>query len=211
MELCKKRLVMANKQKIRLAVLASGSGSNTASLVKYFSGHPAVEISLIVSNNPEAYVLQRAEKAGVPWELITKKQWADRDAVSGLFRTYGIDGIVLAGYLLLIPEWFIRMFCNKILSIHPALLPRFGGKGMYGTHVHRAVIASGAKRSGISIHVVNENYDEGEVIFQAELPVRHDDTAESLAKRIQELEHMHYPAVVERYFLSRTTAADKLC
>ncbi len=194
--------IMTNKQKIRLAVLASGSGTNAANLVKFFRGHPEIVVSLIVSSNPEAHVLQRAERAGVTCEVITKPEWANRDTVTELFRHYGIDGVVLAGYLLLIPEWFIRMYPLKILNIHPALLPAFGGRGMYGMHVHRTVIEAGAKSSGISIHVVNEKYDKGEVIFRAELPVRTNDTAESLARRIQELEHMYYPEVVEKYFLT---------
>ncbi len=188
--------------KVRLAVLASGSGTNAAKLIEYFSGHPVIELSLIVSNNPEAYVLQRAKKAGIPYVVITEREWDKKEAVTKLFSEHNIHAVVLAGYLLLIPGWFIRLYPNKILNIHPALLPGFGGRGMYGMHVHRAVIASEVKKSGISIHIVNENYDEGELVFQAELPVRQDDTAESLARRIQELEHTHYPAVVERYFLS---------
>ena len=193
---------MTTKQQIRLAVLASGSGTNAENLIEYFKGHGQISVSLIVSNNPEAYVLERAKQAGIPYEVITKKGWADKAAVTDIFMTYGIDAVALAGYLLLIPGWFIRMYPEKILNIHPALLPHFGGKGMYGMHVHRAVIASGAQKSGISIHVVNENYDEGEIIFQATLVIQPGETAQSLAKRVQELEHKHYPVVVERYFLA---------
>ncbi len=193
---------MTNKQKIRLALLASGSGTNAENLIECFRRHSEINVSLVVSNNPEAYVLKRAKKAGIPYEVITKREWANRDAVVDVFRAYNINAIVLAGYLLLIPAWFIRMYSNKILNIHPALLPHFGGKGMYGMHVHRAVIASGPEKSGISIHVVNEKYDEGEIVFQAEVPLHPGDTAESLAKRVQELEHKYYPTVVERYFLS---------
>ncbi len=194
---------MTNKQKIHLAVLASGSGTNAENLFECFRRHSEINVSLVVSNNPEAYVLKRAKKAGIPYEVITKREWANRDAVVDVFRAYNISAIVLAGYLLLIPAWFVRMYSNKILNIHPALLPHFGGKGMYGMHVHRAVIASGAEKSGISIHVVNEKYDEGEIIFQADMPLHPGDTAESLAKRVQELEHKYYPAVVERYFLQK--------
>ncbi len=188
--------------KISLAILASGSGSNAENLIQHFSGHPEIEIALVMSNNPKAYVLQRAEKAGIPYMVITPGGWENIDAVAGIFRSYGIHGVVLAGYLLLIPGWFVSMFPKKILNIHPALLPDFGGKGMHGMHVHRAVIASGAEKSGISIHLVNEKYDEGEIIFQAELFIEPDETAESLAKRIQGLEHTYYPKIVERYFLS---------
>ncbi len=195
---------MTNIQKIRLAVLASGSGTNAANLIKYFRGHPVITVSLIVSNNPEAYVLQRAKNAGIPSVVITKKEWENKDAVAESLMAYGITGVVLAGYLLLIPGWLVRMFPKKILNIHPALLPHFGGKGMYGMHVHRAIIASGAKKSGISIHVVNEKYDEGAIIFQADLLIQPGDSAESLAKRVQELEHRHYPAVVEQYFMLQT-------
>ena len=194
---------MTNKQKIGLAVLASGSGTNAEKLIEYFKGHGQISVSLIVSNNPEAYVLERAKQAGIPYEVITKNEWIDKDAVTDIFMTYDIDAVVLAGYLLLIPGWFIRMYPEKILNIHPALLPHFGGKGMYGMHVHSAVIASGAKKSGISIHVVNEKYDEGEIIYKADILIQPGETAESLAKRIQNLEHKYYPMVVEQYLLKK--------
>ena len=194
---------MTTKQQIRLAVLASGSGTNAENLIEYFKGHGQISVSLIVSNNPEAYVLERAKQAGIPYEVITKNEWIDKDAVTDIFMTYDIDAVVLAGYLLLIPGWFIRMYPEKILNIHPALLPHFGGKGMYGMHVHSAVIASGAKKSGISIHVVNEKYDEGEIIYKADILIQPGETAESLAKRIQNLEHKYYPMVVEQYLLKK--------
>ncbi len=189
---------------MRLAILASGNGSNAEKLIHYFAGHSHIHIALIVSNNPKAFVLQRAKKCFVDSVVITAAQWENKHLVKSIFFDYQIDAVVLAGHLLLIPGWFIKMYPDSILNIHPALLPDFGGKGMYGMHVHRAVISSGAKKSGISIHIVNEAYDEGNLIFQKSLNVLPNDTAESLAKRVQELEHRYYPQVVERFFLQKT-------
>lgn len=191
-----------SRERHRLAILASGSGSNAQQFINYFRGHHKIEVALIISNNPDAYVLSRASDSGVPTAVIGRSGWANQEAVRQLFASYRIDAIVLAGYLLLIPSYLIEMFPCKIFNIHPALLPAFGGKGMYGMHVHRAVIESGRKQSGITIHLVNEAYDEGEILYQAKLDVLPGDTPESLAGRVLELEHLHYPRVVEGY-LSR--------
>ena len=186
-------------EKHRLAILASGGGSNTQRFIDYFSEHSKIEISVIISNTYRAYVLKRAEDAGIPTVVVRKSVWEDKEAIRRLFTSYRVDAIVLAGYLLLLPPWFIAMFPDRIFNIHPALLPDFGGKGMYGIHVHRAVIDSGAMHSGITIHLVNEAYDEGKILFQEKLDVLPVDTPESLARRVLELEHRHYPRVVENY------------
>ncbi len=191
---------MPAKQKTRLAVFASGSGSNAENLIRYFRDHPDIEVVLVVSNRPDAYVLKRAERQNVPSVVITQTEWHNEDAIKNIFFNNRIDGVVLAGYLLLIPAYFIRMYPDKILNIHPALLPDFGGKGMYGMHVHRAVIDSGAEKSGITIHLVDEAYDRGKSIFQESLTVHPGETPENLAKRIQQLEHRYYPVVTERHF-----------
>lgn len=197
---------MNNDHKIRLAILASGSGSNAESFIRYFQEHQRIEVVLIVSNNPGAFVLQRAKKAGISYTVITARQWKDKALVSDVFEQYAVDAVVLAGYLLLLPAWFIEMYPGKIFNIHPALLPSFGGKGMYGMHVHKAVIGSGANKSGISIHLVNEAYDEGHIIFQKSLVVSPNDTPESLASRIQQLEHRYYPEVVEQYLTNMSSS-----
>ncbi len=185
----------------RLAILASGSGSNAQRFIAYFSEHPDIEVAVILSNTPAAYVLKRSEDAGIPAVVVRKSDWENKEVIEALLLLHSVDAIVLAGYLLLLPSWLIAMFPRKIFNIHPALLPDFGGKGMYGIHVHRAVINSGAMQSGITIHLVNEAYDEGEILFQAKLDVQPEDTPESLARRVLELEHLHYPRVVEAYLL----------
>ncbi len=185
----------------RLAVLASGSGSNAARFMSYFRGHPRIRVALVVSNNASAPVLQRAREAGVPAKVMPGPAWDDSRTAESVFNQYGIDAIVLAGYMRLLPSFMIRKYPGRIFNIHPALLPRFGGKGMYGMHVHRAVIDSGARKSGITIHLVNEKYDEGPILFQATVDVLPDDTPVDLAVRVRQLEHDHYPRVVEGYLL----------
>ncbi len=190
-------------QKYRLAILASGGGSNAANFMDYFYDHPKIMVSLVVSNNASAGVLEKASAYGVDSRVLAAPAWEDKHAVLALFDSYGIDAIVLAGYMRLIPGWLIHKYPNKIFNIHPALLPGFGGKGMYGIFVHRAVIQSGAKRTGITIHLVNERYDEGPILFQESIPVYPDDTPERLARRVQRLEHKYYPIVVEEEVCSR--------
>jgi phosphoribosylglycinamide formyltransferase 1 len=190
------------KRKIHVAIFASGSGTNAQNMIEYFRGHPIVEISLIVSNKPDAYVLKRAEKENVPHVLLSGKDWEENGLAAQVLKDHQIDFIVLAGYLRLLPSWLIKKYPGKIINIHPALLPKYGGKGMYGENVHRAVIASGDKHSGITIHQVNEEYDKGDIIFQAQCPVLPSDTPESLAARIHELEYEHYPKVLERLVMS---------
>ena len=182
---------------IKIAILASGSGSNAENIYNYFSGRKDVEICLIISNKVNAFVHNRAEKLGIPSLTISKQELDNPELVVEILKSYGIEFIVLAGYLLKIPTLLINAFPEKIVNIHPALLPKFGGKGMYGDNVHKAVIESGEKKSGITIHIVNENYDEGKTVFQAICPVNDNDTPDSLAHKVHELEYKHFPVVID--------------
>ncbi|WP_038030662.1 phosphoribosylglycinamide formyltransferase [Thermonema rossianum] len=193
----------------RIAVFASGSGSNAEQLIRHFKEQAADvgEVALIVCNKPDAYVLERAKKWNVPFLLIDRELLYERtDELIAMLKQHEIDFIVLAGFLWLIPPALIEPYPQRIVNIHPALLPRYGGKGMYGMHVHRAVIANREKESGITIHYVNEHYDEGQHIFQARLPIAEGTTPEQLAEQIHALEHRHYPQVVEA-LLRRLPAA----
>lgn len=157
-----------------------------------------MEVSLVLSNNPDAFVLERASRLKVPAYVFDREQFYTSDLVPGILREVGIDLIVLAGFLWLVPENILRGWPGRILNIHPALLPKFGGKGMYGERVHKAVIEAGEKETGISIHYVNEKYDEGQIIFQEKFPILPGDTPESIAERIHKLEHEHFPKVIEK-------------
>jgi phosphoribosylglycinamide formyltransferase 1 len=183
--------------KIRLAMLASGSGTNVANFIEYFKLHDIIEVALVVSNHPDAQVLKRAAKTRIPHVVVRREQWDDEQLVLGLFRQSHIDVIVLAGFLLLVPGYLLKEYPGRIVNIHPALLPKFGGKGMYGMRVHEEVIRQGEYQTGITIHYVNERYDEGEIIFQAGFDVLAEDTPETLAQKVHQLEYQHYPRVVE--------------
>lgn len=182
---------------VRIAVLASGSGTNAQRLMEHFQRHPLACIALVGCDRPAAGVLQRAWDQGVPTFLFNGRELRDGTLLREL-RALRVDLLVLAGFMRLVPADIVRAYPNAIVNIHPALLPRYGGRGMYGHHVHAAVIAAGERESGITIHRVNERYDEGEHLLQATCPVLPDDTPEKLAARIHELEHLHYPVVVER-------------
>lgn len=182
----------------RLAIFASGSGSNAEKIAEYFKNHPNIEISLILSNNPQAGVIARARKFQIPVVLFDKKTFNDTNRIVELLQNQHIDLVVLAGFMMLIPEAMVQAFPNKIINIHPALLPKYGGKGMYGHFVHEAVVAAQESESGITIHYVNEHYDEGTIIFQASCPVSPTDTPQDVAKKVQVLEHQHFPEVVEQ-------------
>lgn len=181
---------------IRLAILASGSGSNSENIIRYFSADKNVQVGLIVSNKTEAQVHQRALRLGVPSVSLTKEILMDGLAFSQILKNEHIDFIVLAGYLLKIPAALITDFPNRIVNIHPALLPKYGGKGMYGAKVHEAVVEAKEKESGITIHLVNENYDEGSIVFQAKCVVLPSDTADEVATKVHELEYQYYPKVI---------------
>lgn len=179
-----------------IAILASGSGTNAQRLVEHFSGSERARIALLGSDNPNAGVIQRAWDLSVPSYLFSSTQLKDGNVLREL-KGQCIDLVVLAGFLRLVPVEMVRAFPKRIVNIHPALLPKYGGKGMYGQRVHEAVIAAGEKESGITIHFVNERYDEGEHLHQVKCPVLPDDTPGSLAERIHALEHLHYSQVIE--------------
>lgn len=183
---------------IKLAIFASGSGSNAEEIIKYFQDKAGIKVKLILSNNPKAYVLERAKKLNVPSVTFTREDFYDSNKVLNLLDKYEIDFIVLAGFLWLIPGSLIKSYPNKIINIHPALLPSYGGKGMYGGKVHKAVVDAGEKETGITIHHVNSAYDEGAVIFQARCPVQEGDTAETVQQRVQGLEYKHFPLIIEK-------------
>ena len=186
----------------QIAVFASGAGSNAQKIIEHFRNNPVVKIVLMACNNPEAGVLQIAKKENIPALIIEKDQFFRGDAYIKELKEKKIDLIVLAGFLWKIPDSLIKAFPDKIINIHPALLPKYGGKGMYGNAVHEAVIAAKEKESGISIHYVDELYDHGKIIFRATCPVLENDTAGSLAQRIHALEHEYYPKVIEEMLMS---------
>ena len=179
----------------RIAVFASGSGTNAEEIFKYFQGHPSIEVVLLLSNNPTAVALERAKKSGVPSRIFTRQQWAESNEVLNWLKEYRVSHIVLAGFLWLIPQNVLQAFSDRIINIHPALLPKFGGKGMYGMKVHELVKTTGEKETGITIHLVNEHYDAGKILFQSTCPVHALDTPEQIAAKVNQLEHSHYPRV----------------
>lgn len=180
----------------RIAILASGSGTNAERLIGHFRGHPKGTVVLLGCDNPGAGVIQRAWDGGVPVHLFDKAQLRTGEVEAEL-RGQHIDLIVLAGFLQLLPAEIVTAWQGRIVNVHPALLPKYGGKGMYGDRVHQAVMHAGDRESGITIHYVNERYDEGEHLLQVRCPVLPGDTAETLAQRIHALEHEHYPRVIE--------------
>jgi len=182
----------------RLAIFASGSGSNAEKIAEHFANHAEIEVSLILSNNPQAGVIARARRLHIPVILFDRKTFYETHKVVEILQNEHIDLVVLAGFMMLIPEAMVHAFPNKIVNIHPALLPKYGGKGMYGHFVHEAVVTAKEPASGISIHYVNEQYDEGAIIFQATCPVAPTDTPEDVAAKVQVLEHKYYPEVVEK-------------
>lgn len=185
----------------QIAIFASGEGTNAQRVIDYFRGSE-VKVALIICNNPTANVLKRAERNGIPSVLIDKEMFNKGDSILKKIQDAKIDLIVLAGFLWKIPENILRAFPDKIINIHPALLPKFGGKGMYGQNVHKAVIAAGEKESGITIHYVNEHYDEGKIILQKKCDVSKDDTPEILAQKVLQLEHEWYPKAIEQILKS---------
>lgn len=193
MLLLEKRLTV----KKRIAIFASGSGSNAQKLMEYFKDSTEAEISLVLTNNPDAYVIQRADNFEIPVHIFDRNEFYKTDRVLDLLNDLNIDLIVLAGFLWLIPENLITRYPNRIINIHPAILPKFGGKGMYGDHVHHAVIAASEAEGGITIHYVNKHYDEGEYIFQAKYKIDKNDSLEMIKFKGQQLEHLHYPKIVE--------------
>lgn len=186
-----------------IAFFASGSGSNVENIANFFQEKPDFHLSCIISNRKNAYVHQRAQKLGIPTYTFTREDFVETKPIIELLQEHQIDWIVLAGFLLKIPPALIAAFPNRIINIHPALLPKFGGKGMYGHHVHQAVVDAQESKSGITIHYVNENYDEGNIIFQTACEVTPEDTADSLAEKIHALEYEYFPKVIEQLVLSQ--------
>ncbi|MDR0738506.1 MAG: phosphoribosylglycinamide formyltransferase [Prevotellaceae bacterium] len=181
-----------------LAIFASGAGSNAENLIRYFKQHAHIRIGLVLSNCATAPVLQRAEKLGVPTCVFNKTDFYHSDAVLQKLREYRIDYIILAGFLWLVPENLLAAFPHRIINIHPALLPEYGGKGMYGMRVHRAVVANADKETGITIHRIDAEYDRGEILFQARCTVLPHDTPETVAAKVHELEYRYLPETIEK-------------
>lgn len=181
----------------KIVILASGNGTNAQAIIDHFTHKNNVSVSLILSNKPTAFVLERAQKNNIPAISFNKYAFAKAGPIESILLTESPDIIVLAGFLWKIPESLVKLFPKKIINIHPALLPNYGGKGMYGMNVHRAIIENQEEKSGITIHYVNEQYDEGAIIEQFTCPIYKDDTADDLAARIHELEQLHFPIVIE--------------
>lgn len=187
-----------------IAILASGSGTNAENIINFFSKNNDINVNLIVSNNPDAFVIQRAIRHNIAWVVVNRNQFVEHNYMIALLKDRGIDAIVLAGFLWLIPDDLINAYDGKIINIHPALLPNYGGKGMYGMNVHKAVINNKERQSGITIHKVNNEYDKGEIIFQAVCEINDEDTPESLADKIHELEYKYFPQIIENWLIDDT-------
>lgn len=189
----------------RIAVFASGNGSNADNIIRYFNDDPSngARVALVVCDRPGAGVIARAEKAAVSVALISRDQLNDRRVMHEILEASGIDIIVLAGFLLMVPGFLLEAYPGRVVNIHPSLLPKYGGKGMYGSRVHKAVVEAGETQTGITIHLVNEHCDQGRIIFQAAIDITPSETPEEVESRIHHLEQQHFPRVI-RDFLVRT-------
>ncbi len=185
----------------RVAIFASGNGTNAEALMRYFKHHLSIQICAVFVNNPHAGVISKAEQLSVPVILFNREEWEQGVVLDKLISLH-VGYIMLAGFLWMVPVKILSHFKEKILNIHPSLLPSHGGKGMYGLSVHKAVLKAGDKESGITIHVIDEEYDKGKILFQKSIPVLDNDTAESLAKRVNQLELKYYAPVAETYFVN---------
>jgi phosphoribosylglycinamide formyltransferase 1 len=183
----------------RIAIFASGSGTNAEEIMKYFQQNSAAKVVLLLTNNPEAYAIERAKKYNVPSKVFTREQWKESEIILEWLAQKEVTHIVLAGFLWLVPGYLIKAYPGKIVNIHPALLPKFGGKGMYGMKVHESVKSMGEKMTGITIHIVDQNYDEGEILFQANCPIEEADTPVTIAQKVHQLEYLHFPKVIESW------------
>lgn len=186
-----------------LAIFASGEGTNAENIIRYFENSGTAKVTLLVYNRKEAGVRLRAERLGVRTEYIPKSMFGDSDRVLGALRGANADVIVLAGFLLFVPEYLLETYHNRIINIHPSLLPLHGGKGMHGIHVHEDVLACGDKETGITVHVADAQLDHGCVLFQAKCPVERGDTPEDVAARVHKLEYAYFPEVIERFCQGR--------
>lgn len=181
---------------VKLAIFASGRGSNAEAILQ-FQSQANYEVALIVVSRSQALVTNLAREKGIPLVVLEKERFQQESLLLESLNEYGIELICLAGFLWKIPDYIIKAFPERIINIHPSLLPKYGGKGMYGSKVHEAVVASGERESGITIHLVNEEYDKGKILFQAKVPVYEKDTAADLASRVLALEHQHFPTVIQ--------------
>lgn len=188
-------------RKKKIAVFASGSGTNAEKIFQHFKGHKHTEVSLLCCNKPGAYVLERAQRLGITSYLFSRDEFYNSTVVSNRLKEEEIDLIVLAGFMWLVPNYIVADFENRIINIHPALLPKFGGKGMYGMNVHNAVKQAGETESGITIHFVNNHYDEGNIIEQFTCRLTPSDSPEDIARKVQKLEHENYPKVIDNLVL----------
>lgn len=193
------------KDKIRLAIFASGTGTNAINIIKYFRNHPEIEVFCLLSNKPDALVLQSIAPYDITTKIFNREDIYESDEIKSYLNWFQIDYIILAGFLWLMPQNIIEEFPGKIINIHPAILPGYGGKGMYGMKVHNAVIANKDKETGISIHLINDKYDEGKILFQAKINIDETDTASTIAAKISQLEQEHFPRVIEEY-INRNTS-----
>ena len=180
----------------KIIVFASGSGTNAENIIKHFANTEIAKVVSVFTNNASAKVIERAKNHQIPVEIFSKNELLERNALQKI-QKIDPDLIILAGFLLKFPENIIEHYPNKIINIHPALLPNYGGKGMYGMHIHRAIVNNKEKETGISIHYVNENYDEGAIIFQANVALTEEDTPETVAEKIHELEQKHFPEIIQ--------------
>ena len=180
-----------------IVIFVSGSGTNCENIIRYFKDHQDIKISLVLSNRTDAYALVRAQRLGVPTATVTKAEFNDEQKMISLLKSYHIDFIVLAGFLLMVPSFLIRQYNNRMINIHPALLPKHGGKGMYGHHVHEAVKAAGDTETGMTVHWVSDVCDGGEIIAQFSTPLSPDDTPDDIAHKEHLLEMEHFPKVIE--------------
>ncbi len=192
---------MTEQLPVSVAIFVSGNGTNCENLIKHFEGNSRIRISLVLSNRADAYALMRARRHNVPTVVMGRKDFNDPSTLMSVLNEYGIQFIVLAGFLLMIPEWLVREFDHRMINLHPALLPKFGGKGMYGHHVHEAVKAAGEKETGMTVHWVSTVCDGGEIIAQYRTPLSPDDSVDDIAAKEHELEMRYFPAVVERVVL----------
>jgi phosphoribosylglycinamide formyltransferase-1 len=188
--------------KFRVAIFASGSGSNAEEIVNYFKNHPLIKVVLILSNNPHAIVLDRAKKLDVPAKVFNREEYTS-STVLGWLTEYEVTHVVLAGFLWLVPSPFLKAYPNKIINIHPALLPKFGGKGMYGMKIHESVRQLNETETGITIHLVNDKFDEGEILYQGKCEVLSTDTPEQIAHKVHQLEYASYSKVIEKWILDK--------
>ena len=193
--------IFPNMTKTNIAIFASGSGTNCENIIRYFANHDSICVAVVLCNKADAGALERAKRLGVPAIYLNKEGCNSHQQMSALLSQYDVNFIVLAGFLLMVPEFLIKEFHHRMINIHPALLPKYGGKGMYGHHVHEAVVANKEKESGITIHIVDQYYDKGTTLFQAKCELSDEDTPDTVAEKIHVLEQEYFPKVIEKAVL----------